>query len=365
MKIQTKTLYAYSLPLAGPLPLRDAALSQRDGLLLRLTVDGGIIGWGEIAPLPGFSSETLDDATSQACFLAGMPIAFDVPENVIGLDGSIDRLLGPLGLHASVRFGIEMAVLNLFASRSGKSLAGLLSDHVRSSISVNGLITGSEQQIKELAGRFRSLGYRAVKLKVAAGTAGEDAERVRVLRETLGNDIAIRLDGNRSFEYDDAVAFAGAIRNLRIEYIEEPLRDSSRLAEFAKASETGAALDESLLSMEPDQFQPFSGLKAIILKPMLLGGFERAARLARKAGGCGVMPVVSSSFESGVGILSLAHFAAALISTDIPCGLDTCGRFSEDLLNHGPEIVNGRIDVGSTWQEPDVDMSILREVASG
>ena len=42
--------------------------------------------------------------------------------------------------------------------------------------------------------------------------------------------------------------------------------------------------------------------------------------------------VVSSTFESGVGILMLINFAAALNREDVPVGLDTLGWFESDVL---------------------------------
>ncbi|MDP7639358.1 MAG: adenylate/guanylate cyclase domain-containing protein, partial [Candidatus Hydrogenedentes bacterium] len=43
-------------------------------------------------------------------------------------------------------------------------------------------------------------------------------------------------------------------------------------------------------------------LKAIVIKPTLLGGFHRSNQLALKARELGLQPVVSSAFETGIGI---------------------------------------------------------------
>jgi O-succinylbenzoate synthase len=364
MRIQGIDLYEYSLPLKKRLPLKGVELTVRRGLLLRLTDADGNIGWGEIAPLPGFSNETLDEVRAQACFLRGLAIGIEVPEIVFHLDGSFGRLLDPFGIHASVRFGIEMAVLNLMASATGKTLAHLLSDSPRASVSVNGLIGGDDFRIAEEAIRFRDAGYRAVKLKVGGKVASDEIERVRILRETLGDGIAIRLDANRSFEFEDAVAFARRIEPMHIEYVEEPSRDSSRLPEFAASTGVNIALDESLIGLKPDELRPYQGLRAIILKPTLLGGFERASQFVRKADEFGLMPVISSTFESGLGIFALANFAGAFPAASIPCGLDTLDRFAEDLLKSRLAVTNGTINLEIVRSGIEVDLSRLVEVAS-
>ena len=48
-----QTLYRYSRPFRGEV---------REGVLIALETKNGQVGWGEVAPLPGFSQETLDEA---------------------------------------------------------------------------------------------------------------------------------------------------------------------------------------------------------------------------------------------------------------------------------------------------------------
>ena len=55
------TLYRYQLPLTQPLTFHDQTITQREGLLLHWGSS-----WSEIAPLPGFSRETLAEAEQEA-----------------------------------------------------------------------------------------------------------------------------------------------------------------------------------------------------------------------------------------------------------------------------------------------------------
>ena len=48
-----RTLYYYSRRFNG---------GTREGVLIRLESENGRVGWGEVAPLPGFSQETLEEA---------------------------------------------------------------------------------------------------------------------------------------------------------------------------------------------------------------------------------------------------------------------------------------------------------------
>ena len=54
-------IYQYQLPMDSGVILREQRLQQRDGLIIELR-DGTQCGKGEIAPLPEFSQETLEQA---------------------------------------------------------------------------------------------------------------------------------------------------------------------------------------------------------------------------------------------------------------------------------------------------------------
>ena len=58
-------LFRYSIPVDSQLILRNRFLKKREGLLVKVCC-GQNEGWGEIAPLPEFSHETLDQAQAQA-----------------------------------------------------------------------------------------------------------------------------------------------------------------------------------------------------------------------------------------------------------------------------------------------------------
>ncbi len=61
MKIK---LYHYTIPCRTGVVLRKQPLTERQGLIIRLEKNGKI-GWGEIAPLPTFSRETLAECEAQ------------------------------------------------------------------------------------------------------------------------------------------------------------------------------------------------------------------------------------------------------------------------------------------------------------
>ena len=354
-------LYRYSLPLRGHLTLGGTTLRRREGLLLRLSGDDGSDGWGETAPLPGFSKESLDEAASQLRRLAGAMVGHEVTNDWIDRNGAYSRELECMAPAPSARFGFDMAIWNLFATSSGKTFPELVTPQPRAKVPVNGLLSGTPDRVLEDARRMRNAGYEAVKLKVGMKTIAEDIRLVRTLVEELGNVISVRLDANRAWSYEEAARFVHGAP--RFEYIEEPLSDPTRLPELAEELSVSVALDESLVGMEPKELEEHHYARAIVLKPTLLGGISRALRMAERALRLGMTPVVSSTYESGVGTAALVALAAGIGERPALAGLDTYRALERDVLDTPLALTAPSLDVAQTAEASrTVDVGKLQEL---
>lgn len=331
MKLAGLSLYRYELPLSRPVRLKETTLRHREGLLVELTSDGGAAGWGEAAPLPGFSREGLDEVTGQLRGLADAMVGGEVTVDLLDAEGAFASELDTMSLAPSARFGFELALWDLFAASSGRVLPELVTPRPRATVPINALISSPDHAIEE-ALRARAAGYEAVKLKVGGRAVEEDVELVCALSETLDGDISLRLDANRAWSFEEAERFARGTADLRLEYVEEPLSDPAELPSLASTCGLPVALDESLTEMEPEALEHHRYARAVVLKPMLLGGISRTLRFARAASRLGARPVISSAYESGVGTSGLVALAAGVGDEEVPAGLDTHRRLAEDVL---------------------------------
>jgi o-succinylbenzoate synthase len=331
-------LYRYGLPLRRPPALEGTTLHRREGLLVRLSGDDGSEGWGESAPLPGFSEESLDEAAEQLRRLAGSLVGRDVTGDWV--DGGSGREMDRSD--PSVRFGLELAFWNLYADHSGLDLPELVSSSPSTTVPVNGLISSPMEALEE-ARRMSDAGYESVKLKVGTRPVAEDFRLVRELGVELDN-ISLRLDANRAWSYEEAAEFVRGAP--RFEYLEEPLADPRRLPELVHEFGVPVALDESLVGMEPEDLEAHRYAQAVVLKPTLLGGIERTLRLAGRALDLGMTPVVSSAYESGVGTAALVALAAGIGEHPVPAGLDTYRALAEDVLDTPLALPAPHLDVG-------------------
>lgn len=351
LKLVGSNLYRYRLPLTAPLRLKGRDFRHREGLLLELVGEDGSTGLGEAAPLPGFSRESLEEAAGQLGDLASSMLGHELDETWTDPDSEPARELDGMRLAPSVRFGFELAVWNLLAGCYGKILPELLASRPARPVSLNALISGPPETVLGEARRARDAGYRAVKLKVGVRDVGEAAELVRDVAGVIGEGVALRIDANRAWSFVQAEDFARATADLPYEYVEEPLAEPRELSRLVREYGVPVALDESLVSMQPDGLEEHRYARAVVLKPTLLGGLTRSLRFAAEARRRDMAPVVSAAYETGVGTLGLVALASGLSAPGggAPAGLDTYRRLAADVLSLRPELATPVVDVSGVF----------------
>lgn len=351
MRIEEFDLVPYRLALTEAVTWNGERHKTRDGTLLRLRDAEGRLGWGDVAPLPGFSRETLAEARAALTAILPPLLRRDLrPADVLRSDDAFHAGLDAAGLPSSARFAVDLALADLAAQGLGRTLPQALHPDPAVRLPLNGLLMGDRQEAVVQARRLAEAGYEAVKLKVGRGTVGDDVGTVRAVREAVGEDVSLRLDANRAWSIGDAKWFAESVVPQRIEYIEEPLENHWLMPELWLDTGLPIALDETL--QEPGCADLIQGwAEAAVLKPTLVGGLMAAFRLAVAAQAVGVRPVLSAAFESGVGLRGIAALAAATGAH--PAGLDTYRWLAEDVVGPLP-FDRPHVDVPGLFREPPV-----------
>ena len=105
------------------------------------------------------------------------------------------------------------------------------------------------------------------------------------------------------------------------------------------------ALDESLLEQPLENFRDWRGVRAVVIKPTIIGGLRAAERLATQATALGWSAVFSAVYESGIGIRALAHLAARCGAPGVAMGFDTYRCLADDVLQPRLTIRDGALDL--------------------
>lgn len=322
METKTFNLYRYKIPVDPKLILRDRFLKYREGLLVRVACSRD--GWGEIAPLPGFSKETLDEAQEQA--LSWLKY---------WQDSSCEAPRVPLdGCYPSVAFGISVAM---------DEMKGYL--QTEGNYQTAPLCHGDPD---ELYAKLENLaGEKVAKIKVGMYEANRDGLIANMFLEAVP-DLQLRLDANRQWTLEKALLFASKIApeyRSRIQFVEEPCQTPALSREFAHQTGINIAWDESTREAG-FQLQKEDHLAAIIIKPTLVGSLQDCQKLIEKAHQLGLKAVISSSLESSLGLTQLARMAAQY-TPQVTAGLDTLNLMAYQVLRPWPNSTLPLLDLSS------------------
>ncbi|MFU8802446.1 MAG: o-succinylbenzoate synthase [Bradymonadaceae bacterium] len=333
------------LNLSSPLSTSVGRIEERRVIVLKVELDvDGVAseGFGEAAPLPGWSIESLDDCVRA---LARVKPGRD-----------IEGLLKGLRSLPSLRFGLELAILDAMARRRGVPLREVFGSPPQQSTSGETvslplqytLGSGAILETVQRAGWAVTRGYSALKLKIGVLAFDEEVERIGAVRESLP-DVLLRLDANGAFDFRQALRFAQAVAPFRIDFIEEPLsqRAVDGLTRLARQSPVDIAADESCVPAEKCHHLIAGGtVPVVVLKPMALGGLLITNTLIDEARAKGVRVVLSTLMESAIGRRAVAHLAAAHPDLMGPHGLGTGSWFREDTAPTPDRIESGRLFLG-------------------
>lgn len=287
------------------------AWAERRGLIVTVRDGRGRAGVGEASPLPGFSPDTLD-ACEAALAAVSLPAALELAD--------VPSVCAAVPAPAA-RFALETALLDLLGQSAGIPVAALLAGLASLPIApaplcalVTDLAAGLDHVAHALA-----RGIRCIKVKVGRpGCFDDELAFLRAVRARHGDALSVRLDANRAWTPAQAAHHLERLAEVAPEYIEEPTGDLFALG----ASPVPLAVDESLAAMEPGRLDALlaSGLvRAVVLKPMVLGGSLPCLALAARARVHGAAAVVSHLFDGPVALAACAHLAVLLHTA---CGLD-------------------------------------------
>jgi muconate cycloisomerase len=316
MKIAAIDLYPLVFPVREIYGGAAGFLEDCRTLIIRLETDDGIEGWGEATQgRPGNTYETLEtmDVMARKYFAPAL-IGMDLE-----MTGTVIAKLQRVGYgHPITKAGVETAIYDAVAKSCGVPLYRLLGGPYRKEIELVGGL-GMDLSAETIGAKARQLkqdGYRVFKLKIGHKEMQRDIARVRAVREAVGDEATIRVDGNATYSFTDAREILNSLSRFRIADAEQPLArgDLASLAELRRSGGVPIAAQESVSSPE-DALAVLAAGAADLLKIKLthIGGFQRALQTAAVAETKN-WPVVVGQGSACTPLLSAAemHLHAAL-----------------------------------------------------
>lgn len=310
----------------------------------------GMWGYGEAATVMLWSGESAQNSkwiidTVLAPRLVGG--SYDHPREALAV---MDRLT----VHNSfTKSAIDTALWDLWARQQNVPAWKLFADRepvrripVRGSIGAYPL-----EKTVELARGFWNEGIRTLKFKVGL-PGGDDAARLRAVREALGDEPVFTVDYNGAFEdVIGAVEHIESLTPLKLSLVEQPThRDRIALmAQVRKRINVPILADESIFS--PAHLRDAIDLDAfdiLSIYPGKNGGFTHSLEMADAAATAGKPCVIGSNLETDIGQAAMAALAAgrsAFPVTYYPCDLLSTFYYQESSVTRPLAVRAGDFDV--------------------
>jgi O-succinylbenzoate synthase len=191
-----------------------------------------------------------------------------------------------------------------------------------------------------------------VKVKVG-GAPADDADRVAAVRAALGPAGRIRLDANGAWDLDAAVVALKRLAAFDLELVEQPVAGLDDLARLRRLVAVPLAADESLRGLDDARrLAALEAVDAVVVKVQALGGVRAALQVVEAAA---VPAIVSSLYETSVGLAAGVALAAALPELPYACGLGTAALLAGDVVADPLIPVAGLLPV----RRPEPDPALL------
>ncbi|MFN2607349.1 MAG: enolase C-terminal domain-like protein [Acidimicrobiales bacterium] len=229
---------------------------------------------------------------------------------------------------------------------------------VRDRVAVNALVPAlAPDAAAAAAAAAVAEGSRCVKVKAGA-EPGFGVDRVVAVRDAVGPAVGVRVDANGAWDVDTALSVLARLAPYDLELAEDPVAGLEDLARVRRRSPVPVAADEGVRSVgDARRLARLAAADVVVVKVQPLGGVAAAMAVVEAAG---VPAVVSSLYETSVGIAAGVALAAALPDLPYACGLGTAAFLAADVVADPLVPVGGELAV----RRPEPDPRLLARYAA-
>lgn len=312
-KIKNIRVHTVSIPAKAVHSHGSGNVSGINTVLLEISTDTGITGWGEASPWPVFTGTVEGNAAALHVHLRPYLIGKD-PVQVEVLMNTAEKVI--VG-HTEAKAALETALLDITGQITGLSIAELVGGRQRETIPVSFSIANPdfEADLLDIEAVY-SDGVRIFKLKTGFSDHSFDVMRLEKLRERYGDEVSLRLDYNQGLPAYDAIRRIRDLECFSPAFIEQPVKmhEFEAMAEITRAIDIPIMADESVFDVK-DALRAVQLRMADIfaIKVMKSGGIRRALEVAAIARAAGIEVYGGCMFET-----SIAHAAGAHLMSAIP-----------------------------------------------
>lgn len=317
-----------------PFTIATGTMEYAQNIFIRIHTSAGITGVGECSAFPMIAAET-----QATCYEMAKDFA-QIWKHKDPLQ--IEERMNELDLFTAGNYtaksAFDLALYDITAKHAGLPLYQFLGGRKKKIESDLTIGISDPSSMAATAIRFKEKGVKMIKVKLGKDVTS-DIERIKLIREAIGNDIILRIDANQGWSYDNAITALTSMEPYNIQFCEQPMRkwNDELLPALCKISEIPVMADESVFTHhDAERLIKNKACDFINIKFAKSGGIREAIRINDVAEKNGIACMLGGMLESRVALTAKVHFATAYDNIQF-YDLDTC------LLGHKQDPVIGGV----------------------
>ncbi len=344
MKITGVDTFPVVVPLTTPIVMSNHVVGRSRNVLVKVSTDEGLVGWGEGVEAPTVTGETQERIEAAARHLGDLIIGTD-PLRHTTLWHRMRRA-NPDSTTAVA--ALDIALHDLAGRALGVPVSEIVGGRVRDRVPALKLI-GSGDPRDDLAKleSARRDGFRWFKLKLALTDPAREVETLRKAAAEIGTEDMVCGDANEGWDEPTAQRVLGRLDGSGVRFIEQPIsRGLPRtLARLAHRSPIPLCADESAGWLTDLADMASMGMGGVSLKLIKHGGITGVMRGAVMCADLGLsINLAGKVAETSIAAAANLQCAAAIASIDYGCSPANQG-LAADVTDDPPRVVDGFFSV--------------------
>ncbi len=308
MKILRTAIYKFSIPM-HPFRIATGTMDFAQNILIRVFTDAGYCGVGECSAFPMIVGET-----QATCFeMAKDFAALWKNKDPSAIEERMNELHFYTAFNSTIKSAFDMALYDIAAKQAGQPLYQFLGSSKKEIETDLTIGIDSPAAMAQMAIEYKEKGVRIIKIKL--GKRGdEDVERVKQIRQAVGDDLLLRVDANQGWSFETAVRVLQEIGKYNIQFCEQPMRywDDEKLPALRKLSPVKIMADESVFDHHDARRLINAGACDYVnIKFSKSGGILEATKINAVCEEHSIPCMMGGMLESRIALSAAGHFARA------------------------------------------------------
>ncbi|MCO4844409.1 MAG: dipeptide epimerase [Sulfurovum sp.] len=306
--IRTSTLKA---PLKNPFITSLRRVDALEDLVVIVECDDGSVGYGEGAPTPIITGETMGSMVATIEHIKPFIIGLEIED----FDSILNNIHTRILKNTTAKSALEIALYDLKAKSEKQPLFKMLggtqtifkTDITISMGEIEKMISDSLDAV--------NLGYDTLKIKIGDNPQ-KDVERIIAIHDALDDNIILRLDANQGWTAQESVELLHALekRDIIAEFIEQPVAadDIEGLRYIKERVQTPLLADESIFSVkDARRLLEMQAIDYVNIKLAKTAGITQALQLSDLSAEFGVKCMIGCMLEGPISVAAGVHVASA------------------------------------------------------